>query len=578
MTNPSFSILSNFDAFLTGMQLEHNKNSKKYNKLEEVIKQVTDDLDSDFRAVYDNLMPNVHILDADYTAKLLLRDISINPTNYFSKFIEEDGQYVDVDNTTSIPVVLELLTDTVKKNIRDKIVASVKLFHSKLPKSTGNPLEVLNEKMKDIHEDIIQYIGSDNVLQDVITVKVTKAGQSFKKEIDLIFGKNALLGLEVPELGSSDTRFVFFGKNFSGMKTRINADISSALKKALSESTKISSRFAERKEAIAVGAVVHFAHTGLKNGAETFLNSPAYAKLIFNTANNPTLNTRSPFSDTYRASNHFKKKTGHTKVALEVTKTYGEKTGILMQLGLTFTTDHSASLNLAMGTRESKISSGLYGSAAKASEALRQYIKARGTREILLKLVGNSPEAGTSSPSLIDLLNSSLLEILNKGSSIKKKTRAAKSKDITFSYIEPSKAILKSINTKLVKSATNKVAEVSTTKKTSIRVTNLVSLQNLINQNLAKQIQNNMGTGSSRRVLNYRSGRFANSAKVERMTESRAGMITAFYSYMRNPYGTFAEGGAQESPASRNPKNLIATSIRELAGAQVANRMRAVLV
>ena len=112
----------------------------------------------------------------------------------------------------------------------------------------------------------------------------------------------------------------------------------------------------------------------------------------------------------------------------------------------------------------------------------------------------------------------------------------------------------------------------------SSSTSNIVQLQNLINQNLAKQIQHNMGTGSSRRVLNYRSGRFANSATVERMTESRAGMITAFYSYMRNPYGTFAEGGAQESPASRNPKLLIAQSIRELAGTQVANRMRAVLV
>lgn len=114
--------------------------------------------------------------------------------------------------------------------------------------------------------------------------------------------------------------------------------------------------------------------------------------------------------------------------------------------------------------------------------------------------------------------------------------------------------------------------------KTKVITTNLISLQNLINQNLARQIQENMGTGDSRKVLNYRTGRLAESAKVERMTESRQGMITAFYSYMRNPYGTFAEGGAQEFPTSRNPKTLIARSIRELAAAQVANRMRAVLV
>ena len=109
-------------------------------------------------------------------------------------------------------------------------------------------------------------------------------------------------------------------------------------------------------------------------------------------------------------------------------------------------------------------------------------------------------------------------------------------------------------------------------------ITNLDSLMSLINRGLEQQIQRNMGTGDSTRVLNYRTGRFAASAKVERMSESRQGMITAFYSYMRNPYGTFAEGGAQEFPASRNPKTLIARSIRELAGTQVANRMRAILV
>lgn len=107
--------------------------------------------------------------------------------------------------------------------------------------------------------------------------------------------------------------------------------------------------------------------------------------------------------------------------------------------------------------------------------------------------------------------------------------------------------------------------------------TSLASLQNIINDQLAKAIQKNMGTGDRKDILNYRTGRLANSAKVERMTQSRAGMITAFYTYMRNPYGTFSEGGAQGIPKSRDPKLLISKSIREIAATQVANRMRAVL-
>jgi hypothetical protein len=87
-----------------------------------------------------------------------------------------------------------------------------------------------------------------------------------------------------------------------------------------------------------------------------------------------------------------------------------------------------------------------------------------------------------------------------------------------------------------------------------------------------------MGTGARKDILNYQTGRFAESAKVEKMSQSREGMITAFYSYMRNPYATFSTGGAQESPATRDPKLLISKSIREIGATMVENRMRAVLV
>lgn len=104
----------------------------------------------------------------------------------------------------------------------------------------------------------------------------------------------------------------------------------------------------------------------------------------------------------------------------------------------------------------------------------------------------------------------------------------------------------------------------------------LTSLQNLINTHLQDVVSANMGDGNARNVLNYRTGRLAASAKVERISESRNGMITAFYSYMKNPYATFSEGGQQSSPRSRDPKLLISKSIREIAAQQVGNRLRAV--
>ena len=106
----------------------------------------------------------------------------------------------------------------------------------------------------------------------------------------------------------------------------------------------------------------------------------------------------------------------------------------------------------------------------------------------------------------------------------------------------------------------------------------LVPLQRLLDATLVQRIKDNMGTGNRRDILNLRTGRFAESVKVENLSQSREGMITAFYSYMRNPYATFSQGGRQESPKTRDPKLLISQSIRQIGAAVVANRMRAVLV
>ena len=110
----------------------------------------------------------------------------------------------------------------------------------------------------------------------------------------------------------------------------------------------------------------------------------------------------------------------------------------------------------------------------------------------------------------------------------------------------------------------------------SNKTISLTSLHTLINRHLQDVIAANMGNGSRRDILNYRTGRFAASATVERLSLSRTGMVAAFYSYMKNPYATFSGGGAQSIPTSRDPKLLIAKSIREIAAEKVVNRLRAV--
>ena len=112
--------------------------------------------------------------------------------------------------------------------------------------------------------------------------------------------------------------------------------------------------------------------------------------------------------------------------------------------------------------------------------------------------------------------------------------------------------------------------------KPTRRVNTLTTLQSLLNSMLAETIKQNMGNGTRSDILNLRSGRFASSVTIERMSQSREGMITAFYTYMKYPYQTFEPGYRQGKPETRNPKLLISKSIREIAAEKVANKLRAV--
>lgn len=130
------------------------------------------------------------------------------------------------------------------------------------------------------------------------------------------------------------------------------------------------------------------------------------------------------------------------------------------------------------------------------------------------------------------------------------------------------------------RSSSSKTSGISAAKlrDTSGHFTNLVKLQDLINISLHDQIQKNMGNGNSTSILNYRTGRFAKSAKVEKMSMSREGNLTAFYTYMKYPYQTFEPGYAQGIPTSRNPRVLISKSIREVASKLIINKLKASII
>jgi hypothetical protein len=185
---------------------------------------------------------------------------------------------------------------------------------------------------------------------------------------------------------------------------------------------------------------------------------------------------------------------------------------------------------------------------------------------------------GKSSPSYIDVIGIKLFEVIKYGT-IKTKFVTKPVKVVSKQKNSNKTNIVKEKYKTTINSVKLTKLNIPKPKKPKINLTtNLTSLQRLLDAQLVQTVKQNMGTGNRRDVLNLRTGRFAESVKVERLSESREGMITAFYSYMKNPYATFSAGGRQETPKTRDPKLLIAKSIREVAAQLVTNRLRSVNV
>lgn len=192
------------------------------------------------------------------------------------------------------------------------------------------------------------------------------------------------------------------------------------------------------------------------------------------------------------------------------------------------------------------------------------------------------------SPSLLSLIEKEIVETIKVGNPVSKKDYKIKNSKVSTESINiNNKKFKTSVNEsikKLQKVKQNIVKAINIAEKSyklqapAEESVNLTSLQNLLNARLVDQVKQNMGNGTRNDILNLQTGRFAESVEVTRLSESRQGMITAFYTYMKNPYTTFSSGGRQEFPRSRDPKALISRSIREIAAEQVGNRLRSVLV
>lgn len=105
------------------------------------------------------------------------------------------------------------------------------------------------------------------------------------------------------------------------------------------------------------------------------------------------------------------------------------------------------------------------------------------------------------------------------------------------------------------------------------KFTSVTNIESLIRSALTEAIRRNM----TEPALVNRTGRFAESVKLNYVSTDRSGNLNAFLSYMKYPYGTFEPGGAQGS-IDRSPRLLIDRSVREIAVGLTTTRLKTIIV
>jgi hypothetical protein len=584
-----FSVVSNIEKFLVGMRVNtlefESINIAKHAKNKAIFNRIFD-IEDNLRNAYDSLIPNVHILNVDKLTDLVIKHLE-NQKEFYIKFYNKtipSAPPSDAEIEDMYKEFVKVLKDTVQwHNMRNSIFKKVSEYHMKIHQA-GNPVEELNK----LSSTLFNYTNSTYAITDAEAVKL---GYDFARQLNNIFGKKAIIGFTDRVLGSSHNTFVFFGKSFNAMKTIINNEINSAITPILNKIiTDANIKYQQYAVQVSVGYIANFGHgmvISKDNGRELgrFVNSPGFASSVYGVTKGLG---RVAGTTPHDAALLYKEKSGLVTNSIELNKDFDKDFGVLMSLGVTITFPEDYDINQERGRKQegpsktSLVEKADFVLTKRFTGTSRTRYTAYLKNIIIKNIIGKHPESAKASRSIIDFISDSIMSILSGRKPATEKERIVKTNSTPVKTITRVKSTAKPIvfaNPQVVSPTGAMSFPVGPKLRTTRgQFTSLVSIQNILNQGLASQIEKNMGKGDRRDILNYRSGRFAESARVETMSQSREGMITAFYSYMRNPYATFSFGGAQSSPATRDPKLLISRSIREIGATMVGNRMRAVLV
>jgi hypothetical protein len=365
---------------------------------------------------------------------------------------------------------------------------------------------------------------------------------------------------------NSRSMVLVYAQNFNAAKTNINANITKALAEYLQNTFSIVARSATT--GFQAGNFSAAGHVGFVSDNIQNINTPQLqaATLILAQAGKQAPGL----------VNKFITSTGHANWLLNVQKDQGENVNKILGLGISLVRSQPSVFNSqVLAPQETalinnEIKNLLEQSYNDALAELQQ--KAASNANFHKYLV----DSFRMSPTIVEGYEDMFAHMLQ--GKPQKRRKAEKSGTKNSGAVKLPVLALGAGGSKTTTPKTTQAKAQPVKPTITPKTNNLVNLQYLINSKLQDVVSANMGDGYARNVLNYRTGRLASSVKVEALSESRAGMITAFYSYMKNPYATFSTGGRQQNPRSRDPKLLIAKSIREIAAEYAVTKLRSVNV
>lgn len=500
---------------------------------------------SSFNETIRNNSPTLYLVDPALIAQTVIEEFSNKDSKFIIGVFTDTGlvsssnkEYEDVHNTSAKNLSSKFFD--LEMGIRNAIVEEFK--HTTV------------KELQDIINNIYNKLISDMTLAEknkksyiFYQIAASKAGSELRRQLNTL-GISILIDANLM-LDNLDRRIAFVGYRFTGAVSTINAIIQKVVKKEVSKIFSVSDKFA-------IGNLVHAGHVGIYED-KTLLGINMPGALIGGLASNK-------FAEIEKAVGNLEL---HVKQGIKLNTNYVASSGAFLDLQFNFAVSMTSTLNSTiLSPQEVEAIKSIAGNIT--DELLESVIKKQITDSSMLSMSTDL----SASPTITEFIIDSVINTIKgkKTTSIKHSVNSTLDKNLIASNTTISK-----------KSSTNKLKvpnKVKITVKNNLSTPSMSNLQALIQARLAEQVKRNMGTGYDKKVLNFRSGRLAESARVERISQSRAGMVSAFYSYMRNPYGTFSEGGKQQYPRSRDPKALISKSIREIGATMVGNRMRAVLL